>query len=130
VRHSTNERLSSQSLPTFHPSCPSCFPSTSMTFACLLSTRLPDYVQRYWQVPYYYAGTKLYDMVAGRQNMESSYVLSRGKALEAFPMLKSDGLVGAVVYYDGLCFSPGEILSRELINRLAWVFKANTTIRG
>jgi glycerol-3-phosphate dehydrogenase len=27
--------------------------------------------------------------------------MTKGKALEAFPMLKSDGLVGAVVYYDG-----------------------------
>ena len=56
---------------------------------------------RYWQVPYYWAGCKLYDMLAGKENMESSYVMSKGKALETFPMLKSDGLVGAVVYYDG-----------------------------
>jgi len=28
--------------------------------------------------------------------------MSKGKALEQFPMLKSDGLVGAVVYYDGM----------------------------
>jgi glycerol-3-phosphate dehydrogenase len=34
--------------------------------------------------------------------MESSYLMSKGKALEQFPMLKSDGLVGAVVYYDGM----------------------------
>ena len=27
--------------------------------------------------------------------------MGRGKALEAFPMLKSEGLVGGVVYYDG-----------------------------
>ena len=33
--------------------------------------------------------------------MESSYLMSKGKALEAFPMLKQDGLVGALVYYDG-----------------------------
>ena len=43
----------------------------------------------------------MYDMLAGSENMESSYVLSRGKALEAFPMLKAQGLAGAVVYYDG-----------------------------
>lgn len=36
--------------------------------------------------------------------MESSYVMSKGKALETFPMLNSDGLVGAVVYYDGTSF--------------------------
>ena len=56
---------------------------------------------RYWQVPYYWAGCKLYDILAGGENMESSYLMSRGKALDAFPMLKSKGLVGAVVYYDG-----------------------------
>ena len=35
--------------------------------------------------------------------MESSYLMSKGKALETFPMLKSEGLVGALVYYDGDC---------------------------
>jgi hypothetical protein len=36
--------------------------------------------------------------------METSYLMSKGKALEQFPMLKSDGLVGAVVYYDGMSY--------------------------
>jgi glycerol-3-phosphate dehydrogenase len=44
----------------------------------------------------------MYDLLAGKENMESSYLMSKGKALETFPMLKSDGLVGAVVYYDGV----------------------------
>lgn len=61
-----------------------------------------DMLGRYWQVPYYWAGCKMYDILAGGENMESSYVMSKGKALEAFPMLKADGLVGAVVYYDGI----------------------------
>lgn len=43
----------------------------------------------------------MYDMLAGKENMESSYLMSKGQALETFPMLKSDGLVGALVYYDG-----------------------------
>jgi glycerol-3-phosphate dehydrogenase len=43
----------------------------------------------------------MYDILAGKENMESSYLMSKGKALETFPMLKSDGLVGALVYYDG-----------------------------
>lgn len=43
----------------------------------------------------------MYDLLAGKENMESSYLMSKGKALEAFPMLKQDGLVGALVYYDG-----------------------------
>ncbi|BGP51636.1 mitochondrial glycerol-3-phosphate dehydrogenase [Rhodotorula kratochvilovae] len=64
-----------------------------------LPIMLPVYT--YWQIPYFFAGTKLYDILAGKANMESSYVMGKGKALEAFPMLKGDGLTGAVVYYDG-----------------------------
>jgi len=44
----------------------------------------------------------MYDLLAGHQNISASYLISRSKALEAFPMLKSAGLVGAVVYYDGM----------------------------
>ena len=58
-------------------------------------------IPRYWQVPYYWVGCKLYDVLAGKENMETSYLMSKGKALETFPMLKQDGLVGALVYYDG-----------------------------
>lgn len=43
----------------------------------------------------------MYDIFAGREALESSYFLTRSKALEAFPMLKKDELVGALVYYDG-----------------------------
>uniref|UniRef100_A0A667ZHF2 Glycerol-3-phosphate dehydrogenase, mitochondrial n=1 Tax=Myripristis murdjan TaxID=586833 RepID=A0A667ZHF2_9TELE len=56
---------------------------------------------RWWQLPYYWAGIKIYDLVAGGQCLKSSYVLSKNKALELFPMLKKDKLVGAIVYYDG-----------------------------
>lgn len=44
----------------------------------------------------------MYDLFAGREALESSYFLTRSKALEAFPMLKKDELVGALVYYDGM----------------------------
>ncbi|KAK0559569.1 mitochondrial glycerol-3-phosphate dehydrogenase [Tilletia horrida] len=76
---------------------------TFLHIAPYLSDHLPIMlpVYRWWQVPYYWAGTKMYDFLAGSENMESSYVLGRGKALEAFPMLKAQGLAGAVVYYDG-----------------------------
>lgn len=43
----------------------------------------------------------MYDVVAGIHCLKSSYVLSKSKALELFPMLKKDRLVGAIVYYDG-----------------------------
>ena len=53
----------------------------------------------------------MYDMLAGKENMETSYLMTKGKALEAFPMLKSDGLVGALVYYDGNVFSANYVCS-------------------
>uniref|UniRef100_A0A3Q3KF59 Glycerol-3-phosphate dehydrogenase, mitochondrial n=2 Tax=Monopterus albus TaxID=43700 RepID=A0A3Q3KF59_MONAL len=64
-----------------------------------LPIMLPVY--KWWQLPYYWAGIKMYDLVAGIQCLKSSYVLSKTKALELFPMLKKDKLVGAIVYYDG-----------------------------
>lgn len=57
---------------------------------------------RWWQLPYYWVGIKLYDLVAGSQCLKSSYVLSKSRALELFPMLRKDKLVGAIVYYDGM----------------------------
>ena len=56
---------------------------------------------RWWQVPYYWAGIKLYDLVSGKQLIRSSYLLGREKSLERFPMLKRDKLKASIVYYDG-----------------------------
>ncbi|THH27233.1 hypothetical protein EUX98_g6961 [Antrodiella citrinella] len=75
------------------------FLQTAPYLSSMLPIMLPIY--KYWQVPYYWAGCKMYDVLAGKENMESSYLMSKGKALETFPMLKADGLVGVVVYYDG-----------------------------
>ncbi|NWU99680.1 GPDM protein, partial [Upupa epops] len=63
-----------------------------------LPIMLPVY--KWWQLPYYWFGIKLYDLVAGSQCLKSSYVLSKSRALELFPMLRKDDLVGAIVYYD------------------------------
>lgn len=64
-----------------------------------LPIMLPVYT--WWQVPYFWAGIKAYDFVAGDRNVKSSFYLSKADALERFPMLKSDSLKGAIVYYDG-----------------------------
>jgi glycerol-3-phosphate dehydrogenase len=53
------------------------------------------------QVPYVYAGLKLYDLLSGRRNIGHSTLIGRGEALRRFPMLKAQGLKAAVVYYDG-----------------------------
>ncbi|OCK81136.1 glycerol-3-phosphate dehydrogenase mitochondrial precursor [Lepidopterella palustris CBS 459.81] len=68
-----------------------------------LSSWLPIMIpiDQWWKVPYFWAGTKMYDFLAGSENIESSYFLTKSKALDAFPMLKKTGLFGALVYYDG-----------------------------
>ncbi|KAK8747350.1 hypothetical protein OTU49_016768, partial [Cherax quadricarinatus] len=64
-----------------------------------LPIMLPVY--KWWQLPYYWVGIKMYDLVAGSKCIKSSYAISKARALEVFPMLKKDRLVGAIVYYDG-----------------------------
>ena len=64
-----------------------------------LPIMLPIYT--YWQIPYFWSGCKLYDVLAGSQNMEGSYFMSRGKTLAQFPLLKDENLRGSLVYYDG-----------------------------
>ncbi len=58
--------------------------------------------RRYWQAPYFWAGIKAYDLVAGSQLLKSSYFIGKKKALELFPMLRTNSLVGAIVYFDGM----------------------------
>ncbi|RMB92555.1 hypothetical protein DUI87_31009 [Hirundo rustica rustica] len=69
-----------------------------------LSAQLPIMlpIYKWWQLPYYWVGIKLYDLVAGSHCLKSSYVLTKSRALELFPMLRRDKLVGAIVYYDEL----------------------------
>lgn len=64
-----------------------------------LPIMLPVYT--WWQIPYFWAGIKVYDIVSGDECLKSSYYLNKERALELFPMLKSDKLKGAIVYYDG-----------------------------
>lgn len=88
---------------------PLCCPSTSefdghsRHLLLLLHITLPAHslLSRWWQLPYFWIGIKAYDFVAGDRNVKSSYLLTKDEALELFPMLRSDKLVGAIVYYDG-----------------------------
>lgn len=58
-------------------------------------------LQHWWQAPYFFAGTFAYDLLAGSQGLEGSYLLSKAKTLAQFPMLRRDNLFGGIVYYDG-----------------------------
>ena len=75
------------------------FLQTAPHLSMWLPIMLP--LDKWWKAPYYWAGTKFYDFLAASEGIESSYFLTRSKALEAFPMLKQTDLVGALVYYDG-----------------------------
>jgi glycerol-3-phosphate dehydrogenase len=81
---------------------------TVLKVAPYLATSLPIMcpIYKWWQVPYYWLGTKAYDLVAGRRGLESSYFLTKSQALREFPMLKSESLCGAVVYFDGMYAVP------------------------
>ncbi len=68
-----------------------------------LSNRLPLVTPLYswWQIPYIFAGLKLYDLLSGRMNIGHSRLIGRQEALRRFPMLKAQGLKAGVIYYDG-----------------------------
>ncbi|KAF7563682.1 hypothetical protein G7046_g466 [Stylonectria norvegica] len=76
---------------------------TFLNIAPHLSSSLPILLplKHWWEMPYFWAGTKAYDLLAGSQGLESSYFMRKSKALAAFPMLRRDNIVGALVYYDG-----------------------------
>lgn len=76
---------------------------TFLDIAPHLSHSLPILLplEHWWQAPYMWMGTKAYDMLAGDQGLEKSYYMSRSKALAKLPMLNSEKLIGALVYYDG-----------------------------
>lgn len=55
----------------------------------------------WFEVPYVFAGLKLYDLLSGSMNIGHSRLLSRSDALQSFPMLRSRGLKAGVSYFDG-----------------------------
>ncbi|KAI9896499.1 hypothetical protein N3K66_008671 [Trichothecium roseum] len=76
---------------------------TFLNIAPHLSQSLPILLplQKWWQAPYMFAGTKMYDLLAGAEGLEGSYFMSKSKALAQFPLLRRENMVGALVYYDG-----------------------------
>ncbi len=60
---------------------------------------VPNY--DWWEAPFYGLGLKLYQLLAGKYGFGTSRILSREETLEHLPTLKTDGLRGGAVYYDG-----------------------------
>jgi glycerol-3-phosphate dehydrogenase len=68
-----------------------------------LVTDLAFVVPRYdwWEAPFYGVGLKIYDLLAGEYGFGASQLLSREETLVRLPTIKTEGLRGGVVYYDG-----------------------------
>ena len=60
---------------------------------------VPNY--EWWEAPFYGVGLKVYDMLAGRYGFGGSQMLSKEETLARLPTIKTEGLRGGVVYYDG-----------------------------
>ena len=60
---------------------------------------VPNY--DWWEAPFYGLGLKMYNALAGKYGFGSSEILTREETLARLPTIKTDGLRGGVVYYDG-----------------------------
>jgi glycerol-3-phosphate dehydrogenase len=68
-----------------------------------LVSNLPFVVPNYdwWEAPFYGVGLKLYNLLAGKYGFGNSQILSRDETLARLPTIRTEGLRGGVVYYDG-----------------------------
>ena len=60
---------------------------------------MPAY--RLWEMPFYGAGLKAYDALAGSAGLGRTRLLSRDETLMAVPTARAQGLKGGVEYWDG-----------------------------
>ncbi len=60
---------------------------------------VPNY--DWWEAPFYGLGLKVYNLLSGKYGFGTSEILSREETLLRLPTIKTDGLRGGVVYYDG-----------------------------
>jgi len=60
---------------------------------------MPHY--KWWEIPFYAIGLKVYDFLAGKLNLGPSKHLSREDTIKHLPTVESDGLKGGTLFYDG-----------------------------
>jgi glycerol-3-phosphate dehydrogenase len=82
---------------------------------------VPNY--DWWEAPFYGLGLKLYQLLAGKYGFGTSRMLSREETLEHLPTLKTEGLRGGAVYYDGQFDD-----ARLLIHMVATAFEQGATL--
>ncbi len=82
---------------------------------------VPNY--DWWEAPFYGIGLKMYNLLAGKYGFGSSEILSRDETLLRLPNIKTDGLRGGVVYFDGQFDD-----SRLLINMVTTASEQGATL--
>ncbi len=82
---------------------------------------VPNY--DWWEAPFYGLGLKLYQLLAGKYGFGFSRTLSKEETLEHLPTLKTEGLRGGAVYYDGQFDD-----ARLLIHMVATAFEQGATL--
>src|SRR5438477_5990030 len=82
---------------------------------------VPNY--EWWEAPFYGLGLKVYDLLAGKYGFGSSEILSKQETLDRMPNLKTEGLRGGVIYFDGQLDD-----SRLLINLVSTPFEQGATL--
>jgi glycerol-3-phosphate dehydrogenase len=82
---------------------------------------VPNY--DWWEAPFYGIGLKLYNLLAGKYGFGASRILSREETLERLPTIKTEGLRGGVIYFDGQFDD-----SRLLVNLAATAFEQGATL--
>jgi glycerol-3-phosphate dehydrogenase len=60
---------------------------------------VPNY--DWWEAPFYGIGLKVYNLLSGKYGFGPSRILSKEETLEKLPTIKTEGLRGGVIYYDG-----------------------------
>lgn len=84
---------------------------------------VPNY--DWWEAPFYGPGLKLYQLLAGKYGFGVSRILSKEETLEHLPTLKTEGLRGGAVYYDGQFDD-----ARLLIHMVATAFEQGATLQN
>jgi glycerol-3-phosphate dehydrogenase len=82
---------------------------------------LPNY--EWWEAPFYGLGLKIYNLLSGKYGFGTSQILSKEETLEHLPTLKTEGLRGGVIYYDGQFDD-----ARLLINLVATAAEQGATL--
>jgi glycerol-3-phosphate dehydrogenase len=82
---------------------------------------VPNY--DWWEAPFYGLGLKIYNALAGKYGFGSSEILSREETLARLPTIRTEGLRGGVVYYDGQFDD-----TRLLINLMATAADQGATV--